>query len=371
MVDSEITADMRATVMRVCRDYLGGIWSMIDDNEIVIIRIKGGLSNKMYKCSLPKDVALVKEEPRNVIVRMYGQIIHENPETVVTDSVLYAICAEKKIGPLLHGVFSNGRVEEFLEADALQTEQLHDPEIYTECAKIMARIHNLTMPLIKKPIWLFNNLSMFIEESLKVAPILKCKNDQKRRLQEILSKDLKEEYECLKNILKDINSPVLFCHNDMQEGNILYKSTPPQLNGRSWQLIPIDFEYASYNYRGFDMANYFCEWCYDYRNNDSYPYYSMNMNDFPTKEQQLQFIQTYLMEYDSNYVTDKDLEDKILQEILAFTLASDMLWALWSIIQAQKSTIKFGYLDYGLDRFDAYYSHKEEYSEKYRCIDKN
>lgn len=26
----------------------------------------------------------------------------------------------------------------------------------------------------------------------------------------------------------------------------------------------VDFEYSSYNYRGFDIGNYFCEWVYDY-----------------------------------------------------------------------------------------------------------
>ena len=40
-------------------------------------------------------------------------------------------------------------------------------------------------------------------------------------------------------------------------------------------VVLIDFEFSSYNYRGFDIANHFNEWMYDYRRKD-YPYYHRN-----------------------------------------------------------------------------------------------
>lgn len=43
-------------------------------------------------------------------------------------------------------------------------------------------------------------------------------------------------------------------------------------NISSDNLVIIDFEYCSYNYRGFDFANHFCEWVYDYSNEEP-PYY--------------------------------------------------------------------------------------------------
>ena len=69
----------------------------------------------MYKCVLPKHLSVEGEEPREVILRMYGQIIQENPETVVTDSVIFGLLAEKNLGPGLHGVFTGGRVEEYVQ----------------------------------------------------------------------------------------------------------------------------------------------------------------------------------------------------------------------------------------------------------------
>ena len=68
----------------------------------------------MYCCSVAEKVRTKKGEVRKVMLRIYGQIIHENPEMVVTDSVIFALLAEKGLGPKLHGVFTGGRVEEYI-----------------------------------------------------------------------------------------------------------------------------------------------------------------------------------------------------------------------------------------------------------------
>jgi thiamine kinase-like enzyme len=57
--------------------------------------------------------------------------------------------------------------------------------------------------------------------------------------------------------LKETHSPVVFCHNDLQENNILY-------NKEREELHFIDFEYAKYNHRGFDIGNHFCEYMIEY-----------------------------------------------------------------------------------------------------------
>ena len=55
---------------------------------------------------------------------------------------------------------------------------------------------------------------------------------------------------------------------------------------REEKLVIIDFEYCSYNYRGFDVANHFCEWMYDYTF-DKYPKFSYNPAAMPSVEQQV------------------------------------------------------------------------------------
>lgn len=51
----------------------------------------------------------------------------------------------------------------------------------------------------------------------------------------------------------------------------------------------IDFEYCAYNYRGFDVANHFVEWMFDYTN-PSFPFFHHKKDHYPTKEQQVSFI---------------------------------------------------------------------------------
>jgi choline/ethanolamine kinase len=72
---------------------------------------------------------------------------------------------------------------------------------------------------------------------------------------------------------------VVFCHNDLQEGNIL-------LREKDQEVVVIDFEYSAYNYRGFDLANHMCEWVYDYTC-PSPPYFTLNWSHYPTLKQQV------------------------------------------------------------------------------------
>ncbi len=49
----------------------------------------------------------------------------------------------------------------------------------------------------------------------------------------------------------------------------------------------IDYEFCSYNYRAFDIANHLCEWMFDY-NHKAYPFYHFEKDKFPSKERQVQ-----------------------------------------------------------------------------------
>ena len=76
----------------------------------------GGLSNLLYLCEIATDdVCTAADEQRKVLLRIYGKIIQAHPETVITDSVIFGLLAEKGMGPKLFGVFPSGRVEEYVE----------------------------------------------------------------------------------------------------------------------------------------------------------------------------------------------------------------------------------------------------------------
>ena len=75
----------------------------------------GGLSNYLYLCALPEDWATENGEPRKVLLRLYGEILLNNTEFLVNDSVIFALLSERQIGPKLFGVFQGGRVEEYIK----------------------------------------------------------------------------------------------------------------------------------------------------------------------------------------------------------------------------------------------------------------
>ena len=58
------------------------------------------------------------------------------------------------------------------------------------------------------------------------------------------------------------------------------------------KLVIIDYEYSSYNYRAFDFANHFHEWMFDYTNK-SYPFYFLDKDKFPSKEQRVSWVHRY------------------------------------------------------------------------------
>uniref|UniRef100_A0A8C2K5W6 ethanolamine kinase n=1 Tax=Cyprinus carpio TaxID=7962 RepID=A0A8C2K5W6_CYPCA len=338
-----VDPDTRRRAFSWCRDFLSGSWKAISVNDFQIKIVSGGLSNLLYMCSLPDDVEPTGVEPRRVLLRIYGAIL-QGVDSIVLESVMFAILAERELGPRLYGIFPEGRLEQYLPSDRLRTEQLGFPEISAEIASKMARFHGMEMPFNKEPKWLFVK-TIILKSGLQ-------EQYDKVALNHVLSLSVR-------SLLTATPSPVVFCHNDVQEGNIL------MLDGRensSDKLMLIDFEYSSYNYRGFDFGNHFCEWIYDYTY-DQWPFYKAKVENYPNRQQQLHFIRHYLSERRGVAPADQArIEEDMIIEANRFALASHFLWGLWSIIQAKISKIEFGYMDYAQHRFDTYFKQKKLFS---------
>ncbi|XP_038198302.1 choline/ethanolamine kinase isoform X2 [Arvicola amphibius] len=241
----------------------------------------------------------------------------------------------------------------WVQSRPLKTRELRDPVLSGAIATKMARFHGMEMPFTKEPHWLFGTM----ERYLKQIQDLPSTGLPQMNLLETYS--LKDEMGNLRKLLDATPSPVVFCHNDIQEGNILLLSEPENDDS----LMLVDFEYSSYNYRGFDIGNHFCEWVYDYTH-EEWPFYKARPTDYPTRGQQLHFIRHYLAEVQKGQVRSeeeqKKLEEDLLIEVNRYALASHFFWGLWSILQASMSTIEFGYLEYAQSRFQFYFQQKEQ-----------
>ncbi|XP_019935090.1 choline/ethanolamine kinase [Paralichthys olivaceus] len=354
----EVDRDTRSSAFAWCRDFLSGSWKTIPEEDFQISIVSGGLSNLLYLCSLPEHVHSVGEEPRQVLLRIYGAIL-QGVDSLVLESVMFAILAERTLGPKLYGIFPEGRLEQYLPNTRMRTEQLSDPAVSAELAIKVARFHEMVMPFNKEPKWLFGTIDKYVDQVMKLKFVREAHVKKFKRLMKF---DLPAELQSLRELLSATPSPVVFCHNDVQEGNILILDDSGQSSTE--RLMLIDFEYSSYNYRGFDFGNHFCEWMYDYTYNQ-WPFYKASPENYPTREQQLHFIRNYLLErgkYSDIPEDQTKIEEDMIIEANRYALASHFLWGLWSIIQAKISKIEFGYMDYAQCRFDAYFKQKKLFS---------
>ncbi|XP_033646057.1 choline kinase alpha-like isoform X1 [Asterias rubens] len=393
---ADVREEIRLKAFNWCRDYLGGTWRHLNYSDFQIRDLRGVSSHtepRHLVCSFPQWLACAndteprsallhlnrhpifltnrqsalkgrKNEPREVLLRVYGEIFYES-DAPLLDSIIFSLLSEREQGPRLYGVFTEGRLEQYIPSRCLTREELSDPKFSTEIAEKLAKFHRMDLPLCKVPRWLNQVLDKWTNIALSVElddPV------PQRILDQIRSHDLIKQLQFVKGLIANSKSPVVFCHNDCQEGNILLAKGSPTLKENS--LVLIDFEYSSYNYRASDMANHFCEWAID-NNKESAPFFSLNPEDFPTEEQQLKFIRTYLAEFkdegdrgdgdspECNRKTAEAVEKDMLREIQRFTPIINFLWTTWSCVQAKVSHTTFGYMEYGLARFNEYLRTKE------------
>ncbi|TSK38336.1 Carnitine O-palmitoyltransferase 1, liver isoform [Bagarius yarrelli] len=332
-----VDREMKSRAFTWCKNFLSGAWKTISQEDFEISIISGGLSNLLFKCSLPDYVSPIGAEPSCVLLRVYGAIL-QGVDSLVSESVMFAILAERELGPRLYGIFPEGRLEEYISSMCLSTEHLQRPDISGEIANKMARFHRMVMPFNKEPKWLFETMDRYMEQ---ISCITFVREAHVKKFKKLMKYDLVAELVNLRlySFLSSFQTADALLIALCVTGNILLLDDR-DLNS-SDKLMLIDFEYSSYNYRGFDFGNHFCEWVYNYTY-DKWPFYKANLDNYPTREQQLHFFRNYLSESDAVH-EEAELEQMIV-EANRFALASHFFWGLWSIIQAKISKIEFGYM---------------------------
>ncbi|XP_064512929.1 choline/ethanolamine kinase isoform X2 [Pseudopipra pipra] len=196
-----------------CREFLAGSWKLIKAEEFGIEPVSGGLSNLLYKCALPEHILSVGDEPRQVLLRVYGVIL-QGVDSLVLESVMFAILAERALGPRLYGVFPQGRLEQYIPSRRLRTEDLRDPGVSGEIAVKMSRFHGMVMPFNKEPKWLFGTMEKYLKE---ISELSFTEKAQLEKFNLLKGYNLEEEMRSLRDLLESTPSPVVFCHNDVQE----------------------------------------------------------------------------------------------------------------------------------------------------------
>ncbi|XP_016998602.2 ethanolamine kinase [Drosophila takahashii] len=330
------------------RDENGGSYLPIKSEDPVIIeKVDDELFTDQNQTT-DDDGALVQYSDNVVLVRIYGNktdlLIDRKAETQN-----FLLLHTYGLAPSLYATFKNGLVYEYVPGTTLNTDSVLCPEIWPLVARRMAEMHRKVrkhgessatvkpMPMIWKKTQSFLDL---VPERFSDA-------EKHKRVKETFLPigRLREEFNKLYEYLEALNSPIVFSHNDLLLGNVIYTQSLNTVNF-------IDYEYADYNFQAFDIGNHFAEMC----GVDEVDY-----SRYPKREFQLQWLRVYLEEYlQRSHIQTEEVELLYVQ-VNQFALASHIFWTVWSLLQAEHSTIDFDYVGYAFLRYNEYLARKVEF----------
>lgn len=357
--ETHFSNELKSEIGRVCRNFLGGSWSEVPIDKISVTHLRGGLTNLIFVCELPIDFceknALKCNSKSKVLLRIYC-----NPEIesrVVSESVVFSLLAERNVGPKLYGVFPDGRLEEFIQSRTLETADIWKPDLSRKIARKLADLHKLSLPIEKSPTYLIEAMERWISKLIEIDSSLSMNIGAD--YPDITCQFLQNELDMINQSMQLSNSRIVFCHNDLQEGNILMSCAENDNNKVADKMVIIDYEYASYNYRGFDFANHFCEWIFEYtaQSEQGFLFYP---EKFPNEKEQRNFFRAYLEKFNSNSceMIEESTVEKIVKETAIFVPVSHFFWALWALVQHHTAPIEFDFLAYSKLRFRKYFDSK-------------
>jgi thiamine kinase-like enzyme len=382
-------------------------------------RLTAAMTNAIFK--------LTNTDGKSLLVRVYGSGSHklfERQRELLILQVLSS-CAQ---GPTLLGMFKNGRFEKYFEnSETLTRFEVRDDKISKLIGAGLFEVHSLVgvIPPPGSPApdehsigafyqsELWHRLFDWYHKALGSLDILRNtgKASMRSTLDALDITSLIEGINKYKNLIesKKDEYPVVFAHNDSQYGNIL--RVPSKSDKSGYKICIIDYEYACYNYRGFDFANHFCEWAADYHSEQPHV---LDFSKLPSREQMANFFEGYLDGRDKftktffdrpargssssmgtlspdmtpEFMTKKTLTkspffspsmspslspmltphmvstfrrkevEAMIKETEFFIPLSHLHWALWGIIQAAEEchndVMGFDYLSYAKQRLDQY-----------------
>ncbi|KAI8997208.1 kinase-like domain-containing protein [Pilobolus umbonatus] len=305
--------------------------------DIKFTQCKDGITNQLVKVTYkPTDFS--------VLIRAYGkgsELIIDRKQEVLNIITL----SSQHMCPPLYARFKNGLMYGYIKGRVSSVEELGQEKTARWIAKKLANWHkvqiveNYSTYKNQKQEHLWSTMYKYLDQVPKKYLNKKTQSTFDKHFN---MKEIRSEMEYLIEQLKKLKAPIVFCHNDLLYGNIIYDDEKAEANF-------IDYEYGCYAYRGFDIGNHFNE----------FAGFECEYWRYPTKQFQMKWYEWYLTE--SNRCSPSEAEKIALyKEVNGFALASHYYWGLWALVQASVSEIDFNYMDYAVLRFNEYRKRRNE-----------
>lgn len=339
-------------IRQICHGKIPG-WSSVPLDHVCIKQVTEGLTNQIFKVYLePADKA---QSLGCVLFRIYGTEMKEFIDPVVELRV-FEMLSKYEIAPKLVCRGTGWRIEEWHFALPLPTRVLPNPSIYCQVASQLGRFHKICSrpdfpreDLIARTPCVLEWLDKWAYSASQVEMVTR---EWKWRLDAMVKEakwlgDYISEH-MASGVVSGQGWDVVFCHNDCQENNLLQTQ---------YGLRLIDFEYSHFNFQAYDIANFFNEFCIDYIVT-THPFFVLDLTRYPTLADQRMFAAVYLSEYLKTPVrpTDYNMTDPLIEAIELFSMASNLVWALWSVLRSPQALTfdDFDFMAHGAYRFDMY-----------------
>lgn len=279
-----------------------------------------------------------------VLIRVYGNktdLLIDREKEIENIKLLHSY----QFAPSLYATFKNGLAYEFVPGITLNPDNVLQPELWSLVATRMAEMHRIVdakgsskpMPMLLKK----------MERFFALVPNRFSNAQLQKRLEGTFLpvERMRQEFAQLYKRLETLNSPVVFSHNDLLLGNIVYTQNLQKVTF-------IDYEYADYNFQAFDVGNHFAE----FAGVDTVDY-----TRYPNREFQLKWLRVYLENYLQKTDITVDEIECLYVQVNQFALAAHFFWTIWSLVQAEYSTIDFDYAEYAFLRYQEYLAKKDEF----------
>ncbi|KAJ2393128.1 hypothetical protein GGI23_005083 [Coemansia sp. RSA 2559] len=381
----------------------------VDASQVSLQHMSGAMTNYVYIATIDPEPTVPTAQaprmmrtavnsqqqdttlmPRKYIIRVYGtgldEILSREKEVFWLSQL-----APLGIGAQMYGIFGNGRIEEYLESTTLTNDDNHDLSTRRHIAQRMSELHTLVShyhpygsgnPNSKESVYLNGQPELWASVDAWMQLV-------QNKWQEIRRKcaDNAQCAEILDNwpvfvqafrkykthIEQEAHSPIVFAHNDLQNSNILRLD-------RTGEFVIIDFEYAGFNYRGYDIANHLYTCMAKYEPSARLHY--LVPTQYPTVEQCREFMQSYVRTkafidsnmmagastvkaglaqpaeepHTTNLSTDRIREEveALDREVAFFVPASHMYWGVWGLLQSCSSVIDIDFAAFSAQRLSMF-----------------
>ncbi|XP_058127024.1 ethanolamine kinase [Anopheles ziemanni] len=308
-----------------------------------------GITNKLVGCFYeppPSPGGSVTDEDV-VLIRVYGN----KTEMLIdrrTETENIQLLHRYGYAPALYATFTNGLAYEYVPGVTLTTSTCRHERIWPLVARRMAQMHKVSEQSGTGANPVAPALPAKTEQFLQLIPSTFSDPIKNERVWKVFPRidELRAEFEDLYRRLLETNSPIVFCHNDLLLGNVIYDEERERVTF-------IDYEYAAPNHQAFDIGNHFTE----FAGIDDIDY-----GRYPDRAFQLRWLGEYIREYRGigSAPTEGDVQ-RLYVQVNQYALASHFHWAVWALIQAEHSTIDFDFVQFGTTRFLEYRAKRDEF----------